>query len=197
MLTWADGVGGCGTTADETMPLSHVLSEDHQALQPFLRPLVRVHEVCTTIRLLTQEQWSFSHQKWPTVRPNPLTSLDLDDDSSSATSSLQLHQSFLDELQERTSKPCADCLHNRVIIVDPATKNSVYHYDWSAAASSSFNPLDHPILLAIDFIASAQLNKPGGKRWAEELKKSTTAEDSSSYLCTGYWAYLLLEPCLM
>lgn len=91
---------------------------------------------------------------------SPLTSLHLDDDPSSTASSLQLHQSFLDELKEWTSEPCADCLHNRVIIVDPATKKSVYR-DRSAAASSSFNPLNHPILLAIDFIASAQVNKPG------------------------------------
>ena len=121
---------------------------------------------------------------------SPLISVNIDSLSQSSLSRDQLHRRFLDELEEGSAENSIDCLHNRVIIVDPARKTRVYPGLRATVTASSFNPLHHPVMLAIDCIASRQLNKPGNRTQYSKNNRTLGMEQfSKQYTIRGEFYY--------
>ena len=83
-----------------------------------------------------------------------------------------------------------------VVISDPASNTLIAR----AHPSQLTHPLKHAVMVCIDHVAVSQ----GGGAWenttpleSESEPESKKAKKPKQYLCTGYDAYITMEPCTM
>ena len=84
------------------------------------------------------------------------------------------------------------------VIVDPETRHVV-----AKGYTCSSHPLKHAVMVCIDTVAAGQ----GGGAWSLSVQTYSTLRDEETspkrqklcqqYLCTGYDAYVTVEPCIM